>query len=94
MDRASSKHTLQNQGPMTQDNENKYADDVFVVGPDRRPNTSVNDRVRDVMQVQTYVRIERFMLARPTAASPANYKKRYGCKAQYFCRDINEVVPG
>ena len=34
----------------------------------------VNDRV-NVMGVQTYVRIERFMLAKPTAASPANYKK-------------------
>ena len=26
----------------------------------------------------TYVRIERFMLAKPTAASPDNYKKRRG----------------
>jgi hypothetical protein len=34
------KHTLQNQGPMAQDNENKYANDVFVMCPDRRPNTS------------------------------------------------------
>ena len=43
----------------------------------------VNDRV-NVMGVQTYVRIERFMLAKPTAASPANYKKTCGCKAQNF----------
>ena len=35
------------------------------------------------MQVQAYVRIERFMLAKPTAASPANYKKDAG-KAQNY----------
>jgi hypothetical protein len=40
LDCAPPKHTLENQGPMTQDNENKKADDVFVVCPDRRPNTS------------------------------------------------------
>lgn len=38
----------------------------------------VNDRVREVMWVETYVRIERFILAKPTAASPANYKKEMG----------------
>ena len=40
LDCAPWKHTLENQGPMTQDNENKQADDIFVVCPDRRPNTS------------------------------------------------------
>lgn len=30
------------------------------------------------MLVQTYVRIERFMLAKPTAASPASYEKGVG----------------
>ena len=46
----------------------------------------VNDRVRDVMSSQTYVRIERFMLAKPTAASPANYKNKNVGKMQNFIK--------
>ena len=58
---------------MTQDNENKKSDDVFVVCPNRRPNTSpLMMGFKEVMLIQTYVRIERLMLAKPTAASPAS----------------------
>ena len=61
---------------MTEYDEDEDADDVDVLGPNchpvvRRPGQDEQGAERDDTR-DAHVRMERLMLARPTAASPAN----------------------
>ena len=68
------KITLQNERPMSQDHKDKDADNIAILWPNGHPGDTSSRNERG-LTIRTHVRMERLMLANPTAASPASWLK-------------------